>query len=555
MKKLLLGIFVLLTSVAFAQTENLPVDTINGRAVYRYKVQKSEGLFRISQNFGVTQDDIIRFNPILQTEGIKLGQTLLIPVVEKIDSAQYTIHCLAAKETLYSLSRTYGVTVDEIKTLNPETSKTMQIGQCLLIKKNGNAPIAPKPQEEPTAKPVIMPKDTSVRKQESNLPIKRPLLVDSTAHKAKATTEKVLTVVDSTRANIVKEMENILPETAVSAIPLRIAYMMPFFTDAPKRDASMDRFIDFYEGSLIAIYEAQLLGQKFDIYAYDTRKEDIAIQRILQKPELQNIDAIIGPAYPAQVTYAAAFAKQNRIPLLVPFTSKVSGLDTNPYIWQFNPSVDTEAAAIINHLMPQKEQVQLFFVEPTAASTPQSVQAIYQAANDSGFNIISTTISTITKDSVESLLDAEKKNIFVFNSEKYSAVQVLIPNVFKLSGKYNIAMIGQYSWSTSETALPMIYATVFHEVDPIKEAHYRHLYERYFGHELSSTHPRYDLLGYDLTTYVIRSLVRSQQAINEEQKDNILRNKISGLSTDISLEHINAAGGYLNKGLQVVETK
>ena len=66
----------------FAQAETWPKDTVDGVVVYRYTVQKSEGLYRISKNFNVSQEELVRLNPTLQTEGLKFGEVILVPVKE-----------------------------------------------------------------------------------------------------------------------------------------------------------------------------------------------------------------------------------------------------------------------------------------------------------------------------------------------------------------------------------------------------------------------------------------------------------------------------------------
>ena len=63
-----------------AQTFDYPIRVVNGQEVYEYPVQKSEGLYRISVNFGVTQEELIRLNPELKTTSLKYGQTILVPV-------------------------------------------------------------------------------------------------------------------------------------------------------------------------------------------------------------------------------------------------------------------------------------------------------------------------------------------------------------------------------------------------------------------------------------------------------------------------------------------
>ena len=57
--------------------------------------------------------------------------------IEKTTTAE-TTHTVAAKETLYSLSRQYGVSVDAIKESNPEAGKGLKVGQVIRIPAAGN---------------------------------------------------------------------------------------------------------------------------------------------------------------------------------------------------------------------------------------------------------------------------------------------------------------------------------------------------------------------------------------------------------------------------------
>ena len=62
-----------------------PVDTIDGKTYYRYTVERSIGLYRISKNFGVTQEEILEANPELQQRGLRFEEVILVPAkaVEK----------------------------------------------------------------------------------------------------------------------------------------------------------------------------------------------------------------------------------------------------------------------------------------------------------------------------------------------------------------------------------------------------------------------------------------------------------------------------------------
>lgn len=306
---LALGVLLVWATGMSAQT-TYPMDTIQGKAYYRYPVQRGEGLYRISVNFSVSQEEIIRHNPVLKTEGLKLGQTLLIPVVERIDTTQYVRHTLAPKETLYGLSRQYGVSVDELRRLNPEVSATMRVGEVLIIKKGVPVLVAPKAEPkieheiEPEREPETMPQD-----QPSNS----------------------------------NEVLALHPDS----LPLRLCFLLPFCADQVDREMNMDKFVVFYEGALLAIQDATQRGQRLEVYVFDTGKGDVRLSQILLKPVLSTMDMIIGPAYPSQVEVMAPYIRERQILCLIPFTQKIPDIHSNPYFFQFNPTVSTGKKAVL----------------------------------------------------------------------------------------------------------------------------------------------------------------------------------------------------------------
>lgn len=76
------------TFLLSAQTENLQTKVIDGKEFYIYKVKPSEGFYILSHKFGISQEEIIRYNPAAKN-GLKKGQLLMIPTnkgVNKQDS-------------------------------------------------------------------------------------------------------------------------------------------------------------------------------------------------------------------------------------------------------------------------------------------------------------------------------------------------------------------------------------------------------------------------------------------------------------------------------------
>ena len=543
----LLAAVICATSL-FAQTESWPKDTVDGVVVYRYTVQKSEGLYRISKNFNVSQEELVTLNPKLQKEGLKFGQVILIPVKDAPQSADssYVKHVIAPKETLYAISKRYGVSVAELQAANPVVSKNMPIGATLLIPLRASQAASPQPQaEESPVLPVPQPqaetpKIAAEAPQEEAVALPAPeLQTDS------------LAVAQSDSADVRIPVLS-LDSSMVSALPLRLAYLLPLQTNASRRDGQMDRFIDFYEGALLAIYEAQACGQRFEIFTYDVQKSDSVIQQVLKRGEMQNMDAIIGPAYPAQVSHAALFAKHNRIPCIIPFTNKVSGLEHNPYLVQFNPNAQQEAETAVRLLAAQKDSLQLVFVDPQASDVSAFVSMLREKVLAAGFATADISLQTIINDSLTSVLRQDKMNILVFNTDKYSSVSPVLNQVANQKKGHSLALFGRYSWQQEKCPIEMVYVSIFHEPNADLLASYEALYQQYFGHALSSLHPRYDLLGYDLTKATIRHLLLSQQAISDQDKQKVFAEEYHGLQSDIHYEKVSEDGGLENQCIKLV---
>lgn len=107
-------------------------------SIIEHKIQKGETAYFIAQKYKVSVDEIYKLNPESQS-GIQDSQVLKIPIhpTEKQNQKQQIIHIVAAKETLYGISKQYKVTVDAIQNSNAEIlAGGLQIGQELVIPQN-----------------------------------------------------------------------------------------------------------------------------------------------------------------------------------------------------------------------------------------------------------------------------------------------------------------------------------------------------------------------------------------------------------------------------------
>ena len=100
-----------------------------------YVVKSGDTLWSIAKKYGVSVDELKEKNN-LNSNALSINQVLLIPTVleevpEEETGEYYTV---VSGDTLYSIANKYRLTVDELKSLNNLSSNLLSIGQRLLVK-------------------------------------------------------------------------------------------------------------------------------------------------------------------------------------------------------------------------------------------------------------------------------------------------------------------------------------------------------------------------------------------------------------------------------------
>lgn len=99
-----------------------------------YTVQNGDSLWSIAKKFNVSVDDLKLANN-LTSNLLRVGQVLKIPVEEKPETGNYTVYTVKSGDSLYSIARKYGLTVDELVSYNNLSSTNLKLNQQLLIPK------------------------------------------------------------------------------------------------------------------------------------------------------------------------------------------------------------------------------------------------------------------------------------------------------------------------------------------------------------------------------------------------------------------------------------
>lgn len=97
-------------------------------------VKKGETLYRLSKTYNLSVNELKRINH-LDSNIIKVGQELNISIdLVKKDTSTNSVWTVSKGDTLYSIAKKNGTSVDEIKALNGLTSNLIKIGQKLKLK-------------------------------------------------------------------------------------------------------------------------------------------------------------------------------------------------------------------------------------------------------------------------------------------------------------------------------------------------------------------------------------------------------------------------------------
>ena len=122
------SLYRLYTVVAFVALSFIA----NAQEYRKHTVQAGETLYSLSKQYNVSKEDLIKLNPDAK-DGIAVGDLLIIPSKEAITDAAFIEHEVKPKETLYGLSKRYGVLLADLKRANNLETTLIKTGQILRV--------------------------------------------------------------------------------------------------------------------------------------------------------------------------------------------------------------------------------------------------------------------------------------------------------------------------------------------------------------------------------------------------------------------------------------
>jgi len=528
------------------QTLRIPQQTKSAdgavqRRLHFHTIQPGETLYRITQKYQVSADIICKANPGLSAQNFRTGQVIVIPITEstvkptqpvatqpeapaqKVEKQPASpcreMHKVKRKETIFSISRQYGISEKELIDANPELKKSkLKRGKYLCIPHK--KVVEKKPQLE------------------LRIPSNEELIAKSQP--------------------VTKKLESI-----------DAALVLPFQLDVAGGQQAL--MVEYYEGFLLAVDSLKREGVNINLHMFDTGERTASLDALLAKPELKQMDIIFGPGHAEHVKPISDFCQENGIRLVIPFTSKESEVFTNPHIYQINTPQSYLYAQVYKLFADQFAAYNIVFVEINDGKDKTDyIKGLKLELDTRGIGhktipmpeIVEETKGTgedkeeiITVPGLTNALDSTKHNIIIPTSGTNTALTQLLPLIQLVvrtdEVPYQVHLFGYPEWQKYYND----HLQAFYELDtyfyssfytnnllPSSKA-FHNKFRSLFNKEMHLTYPKYGMLGFDTGYYFLRGLSRYGSKLEE----NLPKYDIVPVQTGFHFERVNNWGGFINK--------
>lgn len=516
------------------ETLKIPQKVENGQPTY-HTIQSGETLYQLTIRYGVTAQDICRANPGLSAKNFRIGQVVAIPAVQEESVKTETtvqqpvvqqettqkstplkpkcrdMHKVQRKETVYSISKLYGITEEELIAANPELRKQkLKKGKYLCI---------PYAQASFTGN-----KQTSVQSQ-------TPL------------------------SNIELFRQNQKESKKYTSI--KTAVLLPFMSVGNGNRDEQSRMVEYYEGFLMAIDSLKQDGVSIDLHTFDTGSSTTSLTQLLNnRSELKNMDIIFGPAHTDQVKIMADFAEKNKIRLVVPFTSKSNEVFNNPYVFQINTPQSYLFSEVYEHYLRKFSNAHVIFLDAETGDNDKTefINGLKEELKNRQISFKELKGANITPEGMKTVVDSLRENVLIPTSGKNISLMKILPQLIVTTREhpnYNMKLFGYPEWQTytydhlsSFFELDTYFYSSFYTNNLFPEAiKFTSAYRQWYSKDMANTYPKYGMLGFDTAYFFLKALSRYGNDM-EENMNNIM---IKPIQTGFKFERVNNWGGFINR--------
>ncbi len=504
---ILILFFLLINITVIGQEPEIKIEKsnekvlIDGEIYFIHIVKKGETIYSICKAYDIPPKVLSKENPSVII-GLQSGQVLKIPdnppeEIDEQESGKYIFHSVKMGETFYFISRLYNVSVQEIVDLNSDIDfDDIPTGTIVKI---------PRIEFQPERQKFITPDEDyfyyRVKRGETYYSISRELGISvRKLRKANRDKRKGLEAGDIIRIPRTPETiffftqhvpGDIPEELCYTEIPayfdnsVKAALLLPFYLNENEKREFIDsskvnqygkriykiikrdknwiypksyKFIEFYEGALMAVDDLRKRGMSVELFVFDTDQDPEKVKELASSGYLDEMDLIIGPAYSMNVAVLNDYLNGTEVPVICPFIQKDDLLHNNPGLFEVVPSHSVESE-ILSRVVASDFDKNIVLIHPGDSLEYERIELFkwklleslekygpleHVVLKEVFFSETRTRRDTINE--IEDALLPRDSNIVVILSEKETFVSEVLAKLFILSKDYNLKVYGFPEW-------------------------------------------------------------------------------------------------------------
>lgn len=544
-------------------TISLSINDSFQNAYRTHTVAKGETVYSIANKYNTSEQDVFELNPNAK-EGIKVGDVLRIPNKKRVPK-KYSNHLIEAKETIYSVSRLYNITEQELTEANPDLDKnTFKIGKTIRIPKFDGADSTAESPKTTTYK------DTDDNNLSQHI-VKKKETLYGIAKSYNITIDDILAYNPKIQSEGLKEnmtlqipqkgigynanINNQNSSTSTKEDIVKIGILLPFSDD--NSSVPSDKITEYYQGILLGVKEMKERGSNAEIYTLDVGKESDTkkLESILGTSEVNNLDLIIGGTSKSHISRLARFAKEKNIKYVVPFDARTS-VANNPDLYRLTTSPSSLVSGISTAFADKFRNTNIIFIsEPGSDNNKADIVAAFKkelTAEQIPFQTVSGSTSAL--DNLRKSLSSTQQNIIVPTSSSEATVKRIIALMQSIPNP-NISLFGYPEWQTYvnynnqfHKLDSYIYSIFYSNEDDQNVRNFTSEYKEWYNKNLINSYPKYAMLGYDTALYFMTALTKYGNNLDA----NAYQFKVPTLQSPIYFSRDNGSNGFVNSAFYFI---
>ena len=334
-----------------------------------------------------------------------------------------------------------------------------------------------------------------------------------------------------------------IPEAkaAVSRDTFKLAVVLPLSAEGKEGERS----VEYYRGLLMAVDAERQKGRCFSVTAIDEPGVKEGMTDAIAALTVAAPHAIVGPLYPTHFQALATYANAYRVKTVIPFSSKVSQVENNPYLYLLNTPQQMVQPNSFELFKSRFSGCRCVVVRTVDASEATLVNYWVDNMLRGGYEV-QTLAQAFTNEQLAQALSKERRNVFVIDGSNAQAVVNILQRIYdftKTAPGYKISVVGHNAWQQ----FTMEHSELLSQLDTYVLAHdfynaysksvidFEERYFSWFKEYPLLLHPRMGELGYDTGCFLF-----AQQA------------KPTYLQTNFNFKQVAPQGGYANTSLMFV---